>query len=83
MKDGILQLYSVFDVKVGAFAAPFLARTKGEAVRSFQQACADDGLPFKRNPEDYSLFFVGGWDDDNGRLLPLDKPDRVIGASEF
>lgn len=81
--NGVLQLYSVFDTKVGAYASPFVARTKGEAIRSFQQACGDDSLPFKRNPGDYQLFFVGGWDDNNGRLLPLEKPERVVGADEF
>lgn len=81
--NGVLQLYSVFDSKVGAYAAPFVARTKGEAIRSFQHACGDDALPFKRSPGDYQLFFVGGWDDNNGRLVPIENAQRVVGADEF
>lgn len=83
MSDGILQLYSVFDTKVGAFASPFIARTKAEAIRSFQVACGDDNLPFKRHPADYQLYFVGGWNDQSGSLLPLSVAERVIGADEF
>lgn len=79
----LLQMYAVFDSKVGAYAAPFLARARGEAVRSFQIACQDDSLPFKKFPADYRLYFVGGWDDIAGRLIPLENPQPVIGADEF
>lgn len=79
----VLQLYSVFDSKVGAFASPFVARTKGEAVRSFQLACGDEALPFRKTPADYQLYYIGGWDDQNGRLLPVEHAERVIGADEF
>lgn len=81
--NSLLQLYTVFDNKVGAFAAPFVCRAKGEAIRSFQQACSDDNLPFKKAPGDYVLYYVGGWDDQNGRLMPIEMPERVVSGDEF
>lgn len=55
-----LVVCAIFDTKVGAFATPFFCRTKTEAMRSFEDACNDDKLPFKAHPGDYRLFVFGG-----------------------
>lgn len=75
-------LYSILDTKVGAFSAPVGARARGEAVRSFQQACQDDNLPFKKSPGDYQLYYVGEYDDAQ-MVIQGFQPERVIGADEF
>lgn len=77
-----LFLFAVHDSKVGAYAAPMSMRAKGEAVRSFQSACQDDTLPFKKHPADFSLWFVAEFDDSTGLVMPV-TPERVIGADEF
>lgn len=77
-----LLVMSVFDSKVGAFANPFCVRTKGEAHRSFEDACKDENLPFKKHPADFALFHIGSFDDNDGSLVPI-RPERVIGADEF
>lgn len=78
-----LHLCSVFDSKVGAYAAPFCARSKGEAIRSFQTACSDDTLPFKRYPADYRLFVVADFDDNTGYITAVSPPEALIGADEL
>lgn len=78
----ILQMYSVFDSKVGAYSAPFCARARGEAVRNFSIACQDDSLPFKKDLPSYRLFVLAEFDDQSGVIRPL-KPEPVIGADEF
>jgi len=78
-----LMVFSVYDSKVGAYANPFYVRTRGEAVRSFSDACGDDNMPFKKHPADYILFFLGTFDESTGRLLGVEAPDRVIGADEM
>lgn len=78
-----LSMYSVHDSKAGVFAAPFCARSRGEAIRSFQIACGDDQLPFKKFPGDYTLFLLAEFDDNTGLIVPQSSPDRVIGAGEF
>lgn len=73
---------AVRDHKVGAFSAPFVSRSRGEAIRSFGEAAqAKDSMLFK-HPGDYELFSLGTWDDvtgffDGGGLEPL------CGASDF
>lgn len=62
----ILRAYSVKDLQVQAFLPPIFARTDGEAARIFIQACANGGL--KANPTDYEMYYIGTFNDDNGRL---------------
>lgn len=78
-----LLLCSVFDSKVGAYAAPFCARTKGEAIRSFEQACRDASLPFQKYPADYRLFLIGEYDDNIGSVRCPHTPEPLIGADEI
>lgn len=78
-----LLVCSVFDVKVGAYAAPFFVRTRGEAVRSFMDACEDDKLPFRRHPEDYDLYCLGDFDEVSGLLTALAPCERLIRAVEI
>ncbi|QCS36309.1 nonstructural protein [Capybara microvirus Cap1_SP_228] len=79
-----LLVFSVHDTKVGAYANPFFVRTRGEAVRSFSDACQDDSLPFKRHPGDYVLYLVGSWDETSGRIVGRETgPERVLGADEL
>ena len=75
-------MFSVFDSKVGAFAAPFLSRTKGEAVRSFGEAKRDPQSLISKYPADYRLFCVGIWDESVGVISPR-APELVIGADEL
>ncbi|QCQ84811.1 nonstructural protein [Blackfly microvirus SF02] len=76
-----IQTYAVFDKAVSAFLQPFYARTRGEALRSFVQACNEEGSQFNRHAADYVMFFVGEFDDQSGMYHPQ-EPERVIGALE-
>lgn len=77
-----LFLFSVLDSKVGAYAAPFVCRTKGEAVRSFTEARKDAQSMVSKYPADYRLFCVGEWDEALGIIQPR-SPELVIGADEL
>lgn len=76
-----LLVCAVQDNKVGAFAAPFLARTKGEAIRSFSLACEDATLPFKKSPKDYTLYVIGEFQEETGGLVGV-TPERLLAADE-
>lgn len=77
----ILQVYTVFDGAVGAHLQPFFCRSKGEAIRSFSEACNDRGKAFYNHPLDFTLVFLGEWDDAGG-LFTSYPPLRVISAVE-
>lgn len=63
-----LQMFCVFDSKVEAYMQPFYARTVGEALRSWEQSCNDGQSMMSRHPGDYTLFQVGEFDDQTGRI---------------
>lgn len=77
----IFEVYAVHDAAVGAFNTPLFFRSRGEAVRAFQNACGHEA-GFKEHAKDYSFWLLGSFDDSNGALLRVD-PDRVCSAVDF
>jgi len=76
-----LMVFTVYDKATKAYLRPFFARTKGEAVRSFVEACNDDKSDFRKYSTDFVLFYLGGWDDANS-MFGCGEPDRLISAAE-
>lgn len=77
----ILEVYSVMDKAVKAFLPPFFVRSKGEAIRSFSDACNDGKHQFAVHSADYLLVYLGTFDDSNGLIVGV-EPQRVISATE-
>lgn len=76
-----LLIFTVYDKAVGAFLQPFYARSKGEALRQFTDACNDQSHQFCKHAADYTLMMLGEWDDASG-IFDAADPARVIGALE-
>lgn len=76
-----LHVFSVLDKAVGAFLQPFYARSKGEALRSFTEACHDEKSLFAKHGTDYLLMYLGEFDDVTG-LFTTGEPERLLGAFE-
>lgn len=77
----ILEMYSAYDKKVGAFMQPQFFRSRGEALRAFMDAClAKDGM-FMAHPEDFGFAYMGTFDDSSGALVAPDAgPEFVMTA---
>lgn len=73
----IQQVYSVFDVKAGAFLTPFFLPSDGMAIRIFSDCVRDPNHQFGKHPEDYTLFRVGNFDCDTARLYQLEGAHAV------
>lgn len=64
-------LYSIFDRGIGKYLLPFPAETDHEAIRQCKTVVND-----KREsnitlyPEDYDLYFIGWFNDEEGKLQP-------------
>lgn len=78
-----LDMFAVRDAKIGAFNRPLFFRSRGEAVRSFQDACSDEANGFKAHASDYDFWLLGTFNDENGEFVALSQPERVCGASDF
>lgn len=78
-----LMMFSVFDSAVGAFLTPFFVRSRGEAIRSFQDAVNDAKHQFHSHASDYTLFVFGEFDDNNGDMSSIGVPEKVATALEL
>jgi len=68
-----LNVYSIFDNASGLYSRPFYAQSDGEAIRSFSDIACDADHPIGMHPADYTLFRVGIWDDNTGKLTDEDN----------
>ncbi|QCQ84904.1 nonstructural protein [Blackfly microvirus SF02] len=76
-----LRGYSVYDRKALQYHPPFFASTDGAAVRSFSDLANDPETQVGRHPGDYTLYFVGEYDDQKGHMIPMDPIGHVIDAN--
>lgn len=63
-----MMIFTVHDVKVEAYTVPFFARTEEEAKRMFGDAVNLEGHNFQTHAEDYSLWKIGYWHEDEGKV---------------
>ncbi len=76
-----LNVYSIFDTASGLYSRPFFTQSDPEAMRSFTDIAVDADHPIGKHPEDYSLFRLGTFDDDSGKLNKED-PECLCTALE-
>lgn len=77
-----LEMFAVRDNAVGAYNTPMFFRSRGEALRSFADACKDEKNGFAAHAGDYDFWYVGTFDTDGGAFSP-ELPERVCGARDF
>jgi len=81
----IIKVYSVFDSKVALFSRPYFSLNDNSMLRSFSDALNEpgqnpDAVAWNRHPEDYSLFYIGEYDDLLGKMIP-ELPKSIITAA--
>lgn len=76
-----LSVYSIYDVAAGAYARPFFMQSDAAAQRAFGDEVVNPESNIGAHPEDYSLFRVGYWDDNKGKLVG-EAPECLITALE-
>ncbi len=60
--------FSVYDSAANRYLEPFFAPTMEFAIRGFREAVNKEGHQFKKFPEDYTLYHIGGFDAETGNL---------------
>lgn len=63
-----LKVFVVYDAKVEAYMQPFVLRSKGEAIRSWEEVCNDGQSAMSKHPQDFTLFETAEFDEATGRL---------------
>ena len=81
----IIKLFSVYDKKTSAYGQPFHDIEEASAIRNFGDAVNDGSNPnnmWHKHPEDFSLCYVGSFDQEQGELL-TDKVRSLVSASSL
>lgn len=76
-------IFSVFDSAAKFYSDPFVALTKGQAMRDFITACNDPKTYLNQHPADYTLFELGTFDELTGNFVMHLTPISLGKAIEF
>lgn len=78
-----MKILSVYDSKADAYLPLFTSPTHGTAIRAFEGAVNQEGHQFQQNAADYTLFSLGDFDEQTGKIT-LEKAQINLGvASQF
>ena len=72
-------MYAIYDSCSKVYDRPWVARSDGEAMRSFGDIANDVSHPIGKHPEHFSCFCVGMFDDNTGEITP--ENPRCIGRA--
>ena len=63
-----LNAYTIYDTASATYLRPFFTNADGQAMRSFKDIATDADHDIGKHPEDYTLFRIGTFDDNTGKL---------------
>lgn len=78
----IQHVFTVYDQAAGAYLQPFTFPTHGEAIRAFISAAMDPTHKFNRHGEDFSIFFLGTFDDNTAKFQLIEAPE-LLGRADI
>lgn len=67
----LLDVVSIYDLKLGAYSQPSFVASRGVAMRSFTDQVNNPQSPMHLHPEDYSLYHIAKFNDETGDFLPI------------
>ncbi len=68
-----VQCYAIFDTCSGIYEKPFFSTTDDLVKREFQDIAISADHPIGKHPEHYSLWRLGNFDNNNGKILNEDN----------
>lgn len=71
------KMFTIYDDKAKAFLTPFFLPESGMAIRAFRDCINSADHQFGKNPEDYTLFTVGEFSDEDASVE--DHPPKSLG----
>lgn len=69
-----LQMLAVYDSKARAYLPPIFVPHMDVALRAFANAANTPEHQIGRNPEDFTMFLLGSWNDDHATFQLLAEP---------
>lgn len=76
----ILKVFAVFDSAANVFGNPWVMLTKAEAMRGFEVAANDPESKINAHPADFTLFYLGEFDNVEGAYKLEQVPESLGNA---
>ena len=76
-----MKAFSIRDTKAEGFNTPFFQTTFGLAERAFKEAANDPQSQIAKNKEDFSLYYIGEFDQQTGLISSETKPKHICDAN--
>lgn len=77
-----LVIVAVRDSAMDAYARPFFVPNTATAVRSFKDEVQNEQSPMSKHPEDYALWELGTFEEDDGKFENLPSPRQLVRAMD-
>lgn len=77
------EIVAVHDAAARIFLTPFFVVHVDVACRSFSDIANDPSAAVGKNPEDYTLYHLGQWDDDKAGFVLFPQPVHLGNATHF
>lgn len=77
--------FAILDQKAHSFNPPYFLPHEDIAIRGFAQSIRHpDRYPTMRDfPEDFTLYLIGEFDDQSGKLLGYPEPKFIVRGSDL
>lgn len=72
------QIYAIKDKAANAYLQPIFSVNENTVIRSLKASLTDPNHNFRMHASDYSLYYLGLFDDSTGVLVPLQEPVFVV-----
>lgn len=72
----LLKCYSIKDEQSG-FRLPMISGSDGDIKRTFLIECRNPDSLMHKMPEDFSLYAIGEWDTENGKMINYEIPKLI------
>lgn len=74
----IIHYFSIYDKKALQFGPLFASHTPGSAERSFKDAMANPEAPYGKYPDDFALYQIFDFDDEQGIITQTHEPPQLV-----
>lgn len=77
-----MKILSIYDKATRCYMRPFFCVTLSHGTRLFSDLLTEPNHEVSRHPEDYSLFYIGEWDDQTGSIVSV-PAEHICNAHEL
>ena len=76
------KVFTILDLKAESYGPPFTSMTTATGLRQFQELVNDHNHFFSKYPDDYELYEIGEWEDENASFFPHEVKKQLCRGSD-